>query len=365
LREVLSETGFGAPEQEIKLIAGTYGTMGIITKVTLKTLPNLQLIPFACSFDTMKDLVDVATKILSDVQPYFLRFLADNYTSKLHTLKNFDLENEKFILTGALLNTIYQNEDDMEVIKELTQKSEGTLLDDERAWFYWSERLYPLRIKRHGPSLVPAEMLAPLEMLPEILESTKSELRKSKVAIEGTLSNDGTTSFMVWILDDERKRFSFTIGWHRSFQIASLAERFGGLPYAVGLWNSRHARTYYGDQIYDELKKLKKNLDPRNLMNPVKVFGGRVTPGRLSLGAGFTVGFLVALFVLLLGPTLLGVSWLVQLMNTSLIPSLPNYVLLSLFGGVLGILVIKSMTLNQALVIGIPLLRIASKLLRK
>jgi len=365
LSDVLSDMGLGTPEQESKLITGTYGTLGIITKVTLKTIPNLQLIPFACSFESMDDLVDVASKILADVQPYFLRFLADNYTSKLHTLRNLELEEGKYILSGALLNTIYQNEDDIEVIKELTQKSEGTLLDDNRAWFYWSERLYPLRIKRHGPSLVPAEMLAPLEMLPEILNRTKNELKKSKVAIEGTLSNDGTTSFMVWILDDERNRFSFTIGWYRSFQIASLAEQFGGLPYAVGLWNSRHAREYYGDQSFENLKKMKKKLDPHNLLNPVKVFGGRVTPGKISLTAGFMVGFVVALMTFMFGPALLGIDWLVQLLNSSLFLTLPNYVLVSLIGGVLGIVVIKAMTLNQALAIGIPLLRIASKILRK
>ncbi|MHA2397242.1 MAG: FAD-binding oxidoreductase, partial [Candidatus Thorarchaeota archaeon] len=236
LGQELEAAGLGTPEQESKLITGTYGTLGIITKVTLKTIPNLQLIPFACSFNSMTDLVNAATKIISEAQPYYLRFLADNYTSKLRALKGHELEQGKYVLTGALLDTIYQNEDNLERIQVITKEENGTTLDDERAWFYWDERLYPLRIKRHGPSLVPAEMLAPLEMLPDILDETKAELRKSKVAIEGTLSNDGSTSFMVWILDDERKTISFTIGWNRSFRIAALAEKFGGLPYAVGLW---------------------------------------------------------------------------------------------------------------------------------
>ncbi|MFW9926072.1 MAG: FAD-binding oxidoreductase [Candidatus Thorarchaeota archaeon] len=367
LSQILLESGLGTPEQESKLITGTYGTLGIITKVTLKTIPNLQLIPFACSFDTIEDLVNVANRVLLDVQPYFLRFLSDNYTSKLISLKNQELEYEKYILTGALLDTIYQNEDNIEIIKTLAQEGNGILLDDNRAWFYWSERLYPLRIKRHGPSLVPAEMLAPLDMLPEILEKTKDELRKSKVAIEGTLNNDGKTSFMVWILDDERKKFSFTIGWHRSFQIASLAEKFGGLPYAVGLWNGRHAKKYYGNQSFENLKIMKRKLDPHNLMNPVKVFGGRVTPGRTSLLAGFLLGFLVALMVLSVGPTILGFTGLAQFLQSYFISgiTIPNYVLLSLFGGVFGILIIKLMTLDQALAIGIPLLRFFSKMLRK
>jgi FAD/FMN-containing dehydrogenase len=366
LSQVLSEAGLGTPEQETRLITGTYGTLGIITKVTLKTIPNLQLIPFACTFNTMEDLVSVAGKILSDAQPYFLRFLADNYTAKLRSLKEYELESGKYILTGALLDTIYQNEDNIEIIKNLTQDGKGTILEDTRAWFYWSERLYPLRIKRHGPSLVPAEMLAQLDMLPKILEKTKKELRKSHVAIEGTLNNDGKTSFMVWILDDERKKISYTVGWHRSFQIASLAERFGGLPYAVGLWNGRHAKKYYGKQSFENLKTMKKKLDPHNLMNPVKVFGGRVTAGRRSLLVGFTAGYAIALVGLLLGSYITGISWLDQLIYSNVIPSvaIPNLIFLALIGGFIGFLVIKLMTLNQALALGIPMLRILSKILR-
>ncbi|MHA2046266.1 MAG: FAD-binding oxidoreductase [Candidatus Thorarchaeota archaeon] len=358
LNRVLPEAGIGTPEQETRLITGTYGTLGIITKVTLKTIPNLQLIPFACSFNSMNDLVNVASRIISDARPYFLRFLADNYTSKLRALKDYELESGKYILTGALLDTIYQNEDNIEIIKNLTQEGLGTMLDDKRAWHYWSERLYPLRIKRHGPSLVPAEMLAQIDMLPEILEKTKNELRKSQVAIEGTFNNDGKTSFMVWILDDERRKVSFTIGWYRSFQIAALAERFGGLPYAVGLWNGRHAKN---------LKKLKKKLDPHEIMNPVKVFGGRVTAARRSLLLGFAIGFIFALTVLTLGVNLLNITWLTQLVNSSFLPSsgIPNYISLSLLGGVMGTSLIRFMTLNQALAVGIPALRILGKILRK
>jgi FAD/FMN-containing dehydrogenase len=367
LGQELAAAGLGTPEQESKLITGTYGTLGIITKITLKTIPNLQLVPFACSFDSMTHLVSAATRIITESQPYFLRFLADNYTSKLRALDAHESEQGKFILTGALLDTIYQNEDNIERIQVITKEENGITLEDKRAWFYWDERLYPLRIKRHGPSLVPAEMLAPLEMLPDILDETKAELRKSKVAIEGTLSNDGSTSFMVWILDDERNTVSFTVGWHRSFRIATLAERFGGLPYAVGLWNGRHAKKFYGSETYKELKIMKKRLDPENLMNPVKVFGGRVSAGRESMIFGFLAGFFVALLAGWFIPGMLGWGWLTQLLNSSLIQSIPMPLLIwvSLIGGLVGIGVIRLLTLNLALSIGIPMLRFLSKILRK
>ena len=361
----LSDAGLGTPAQETKLITGTYGTLGIITKVTLKVIPKLQLIPFACSFDSITDLVKTATRILSEIKPYYLRYLADNYTSKLKALDEHENESGKYILAGALLDTIYQNEDDIEIIRSVTNEENGQVLDDMRAAYYWDERLYTLRIKRHGPSIVPAEMLAPFEMVPDILKKTKSELRNSKLAIEGMLSNDGTTSVMVWILDDERKKFSFTIGWYRSFQIASLAKRFGGLPYAVGLWNGRHAKKFYGKDSYKDLKAMKKRLDPTDIMNPVKVFGGRVTIGRKSMIAGFLIGFIGAFIVGLIIP--IGLDWLGQFMDVSLLQSIyiPSVPILGLLGGLVGLLVTRYMTLNQALALGIPILRILSKILRK
>ena len=367
LKEELETSGFDVPEQATRLFTGTYGTLGIITKVTLKTIPNLQLIPFACSFENMATLVKAATRIISEVKPYYLRFLADNYTSKLKAVNNYENESGKYILTGSLLNTIYQNEESIESIKAITDEEHGILLESERSWFYWNERLYPWRIKRYGPSLIPAEMLAPVGKLPDILEKTKIELRNSKVAIEGTFSNDGKSSFMVWILDDERKKIPFTVGWYRSFQIASLAERFGGLPYAVGLWNERHAREYYGDDSYNYLKSMKKKLDPRNLMNPVKVFGGRVTIGRESMFFGFLLGFIVASIGGWLVSNILGLEWINQFLNTDIFQLyyLPILALIGLFGGIFGLLIVKYMRLNQALAMGIPVLKLLSKILRR
>jgi FAD/FMN-containing dehydrogenase len=367
LGQQLAAEGLGTPEQETKLISGTYGTLGIITKVTLRTIMNLQRVPFACSFESMENLVEAAIRIMDESQPYYLRFLADNYTSKLRGLDEYELEKGKYVLTGALLDTIYRNEENIETIHTVTKEEKGTVLDEKRAQYYWDERLYPLRIKRHGPSLVPAEMLAPLDKLPEILDKTKAELRKSKVAIEGTINKDGNTSFMVWILDDERESISFTVGWQRSFRIAALAEKFGGLPYAVGLWNSRHAEKYYGSKNFGELKTMKTRLDPHNLMNPVKVFGGRVSAGRASIALGFLAGAFVAYLVGVFGPMLFGWDSVIQLLNTPLIAAFPVPLLIwmSLVGGVIGILVIRMMSLNQALAIGIPLLRILGKILRK
>jgi hypothetical protein len=108
-------------------------------------------------------------------------------------------------------------------------------------------------------------------------------------------------------------------------------------------------------------------LDPDDLMNPMKVFGGRVTAGFESKVLGFLLGFSLVLLVSLVGPNLLGWDWLAQILNSNLVQPIPIpiWFFVSLAGGLAGLLVIRLMTLNLALSIGIPFLRIMSKILRK
>ncbi|MFX0056362.1 MAG: FAD-binding oxidoreductase [Promethearchaeota archaeon] len=349
------------------VLSGTYGTLGVITKVTLRTVPKLQLRPFACSFETMEDLAKAAQLMVDGALPYHLRYLDSNHTSKLATLIGFPAEWNRFLLAGALHGTIYDNDDGIEAIEKIVNENNGIMLDEKRAEFYWEERLYPLRFKRQGPSLIPAEVTTPVDRLAELHRDTLSKLGSSKFAVEGTIGADGVASYLVWILDDERKKLRHTIGWHRSFDIAALAGKYEGHPYAVALWNTRHAKEFYGEEKIAELSQLKKEIDPKNMMNPLKVFGGRAQFAWHSQVFGFGMGFAIAFVMLYFGPQILGLDWAADIVFSFPIPFIQMQLIwmLSLLGGALGLLVIKLMTLNQALAVGIPLLRVLDKILNR
>ncbi|MHA2301470.1 MAG: FAD-binding oxidoreductase [Candidatus Thorarchaeota archaeon] len=350
-----------------EVFSGTYGTLGIITKVTLRTVPKLQLRPFACSFENMKDLAKCAQLMVDGALPYHLRYLDSNHTSKLATLIGFPQEWNRYVLAGALHGTIYDNDDGIDAIEKFVSENNGTVLSEKRADFYWDERLYPLRFKRQGPSLVPAEVITPVDNLADLHQDTLDRLGNSKFAVEGTVGADGVASYLVWILDDERKKIKYTIGWHKSFAIAALAQKHEGRPYAVALWNTRHAKEFYGEEKIGHLKQLKNEVDPNNMLNPLKVFGGRTQAAWPSQLFGFTMGFFLAFILLFFGPGILGLDWAVDLVLSIPFPFIQVQLIwmLSILGGALGLLVIKLMTLNQALAVGIPLLRILDKLLNR
>ncbi|MHA1576746.1 MAG: FAD-binding oxidoreductase [Candidatus Thorarchaeota archaeon] len=360
MKTQLDELSSDGDANPLDIFLGTYGAFGIITRVTLKAIPKLMMHSFACSFDNISDLIQAATALLDEATPYHLRYQTDSYTSKLTTLTGLVNEEGKHILSGAFMGTVYLIEDNVEILNKIVEQQLGTKLSDIRAKFHWAERMFPLRIKRLGPSLVPAELMVPNNKLPALFEETRSKLKNSKYAIEGTFGSDGESSFLVWILDDERKTLSYTFGWHRSFDISSLAKKFDGKPYAIGLWNVSSANEFYGKKHYRFLKKFKKRVDPQNILNPLKVFGGRVEAAKESLVFGFFGGLTAALTLSIIVPNILSLNWLNEILWSQSLP-IPLGLIVGLVGGAIGLLFIKSLSIQKALRFGIPLLRLLAK----
>ncbi len=350
-----------------ELFMETYGTFGVITKVSLRVIPKLMFRTFACRFDTMSSMMKAVAAILEHTEPYHMRFITDSYSSKLFALRSGENEFGKFILSGALMNTIYELEEEVELITRAVQEHAGVLLSDGRAEYHWSERFYPLRIKNLGPSLVPAEAILPISNITEMYDDTIKALGRRSIGIEGTIGNNGTASFLVWILDDERRKISYTLGWHRSFDLAHLAKKHGGKPYAVALWNVPYAREFYGEDELNKLLKMKRIVDPKNSMNPMKVFGGRIEVGKESQAFGFLAGYVIALLVQNFGPPFVGWSWMLDILWSPIASNLllPIIYLTAILGGIVGFLFIRFLSLRRALQLGIPLLKMFRKLLRQ
>ncbi len=363
LQKILDEIPETDRPSPLDLFLGLFGTFGIISRITLRVIPKLVLRPVAAIFDDPESLSSAILEIQKECNPYYLRFITDSYTTKRFSPRSSIDEYGKFILTGAFLDTFYQLDEDLEKMKTIVESHNGWMTGDKRAEYHWDERLYPLRIKTLGPSLVPAEVLIPIKHLSSLYRKITESIGMDSIAIEGTVGNGDVTSFLVWILDDERKKFAYALGWHRSFDVATAAAKYEGKPYAVALWNVPFGNEFYGKKRKAILRKVKKRIDPKNLMNPVKVFGGRVVAKKESLAFGFGLGYAGSLAAQFVAPLLPGLGFLYEILwNSNL--ALPPAVLFSFIGGFIGLLIIRFLTIQMALQLGIPMIRTIRRLLR-
>ena len=97
----------------------------------------------------------------------------------------------------------------------------------------WQERFGLMHIKRLGPSLLPAEVVVPLEHLGEMLAEAESAIRQP-LSLEGMVQRDlqdgakGWVTLLGFIPHDERT-LRFGVAYGLSLTLVRIAKKYGGL----------------------------------------------------------------------------------------------------------------------------------------
>jgi len=284
-----------AADDDVKsLMVDSNGALGIITKAVLKIIPLRTIHPVVASFRS-RDLMQGALQdLLKATRPFYLHFITDTFHRMLTEVgQPLDTSGEWVILC-----TFEGTEDEiaaeLEKLKHVVERHNGTIESDEIAHHEWEERFYPMRIKRLGPSLAPSEVYVPVERLGEFLVHMEKHFKREQWAAEGAVSDKGEVAVLTWFLDDERRKIAFLMGWYRSLDVIDIGLKYDGRAYSIGMWNVAHSRSFFGKEAYSKMAKIKKQTDPKGYMNPHKVFSG---PLKLSLRFNLLVLFAVAIVV--------------------------------------------------------------------
>ena len=169
------------------------------------------------------------------------------------------------ILPAAYVVTIAFREADREeivpVLPEIVKKCEGEILSQEIADHEWENRFKLMVVKRLGPSLVPAEVVVPLENLGYVMEEIEHKVNQPVVK-EGVIikkGRDGKPEVVIlgFIPSDQRK-FSYNFVFGLVLSIMKIAKKHGGRPYSTGLYFPGYAESILGKDRVRQLKAFKK-----------------------------------------------------------------------------------------------------------
>ncbi|MDF1541620.1 MAG: FAD-binding oxidoreductase [Anaerosomatales bacterium] len=133
-----------------------------------------------------------------------------------------------------------------ERLEEIVRIHGGIDLGPEAAEHEWEMRFSPIRLKRIGPSLVPTEVVVPLESLADVLAEIDARIRQPFI-LEGMHAKGDRIVLLGFIPHDERL-FAFNLAFALSLSVIRIAKQHGGSAYSTGLYFRREAQSVLGPE---------------------------------------------------------------------------------------------------------------------
>lgn len=261
----------------VDLVAGSEGTLGIISKITLK-LAGLPEGRKQTAYVFKSDVQ--AARAVSEMRRYgldiaALEFLDRQLTVALNKLKGYGLAEQPMLFLEfhgpeAVL------ESNSELADSICIESEGkplTLAEGLRPWEIRHWATDAIKHFRPGLSIMRNDIAFPISRLPEMVEYCHALGDENKVPMF-TFGHVGMGLLHALMLADPNDRTQ----WQRARQINNrIIEKtieLGGTisgEHGIGLGHKDLFEKEHGPAV-DLMRRIKRQLDPHNILNPGKIF---------------------------------------------------------------------------------------------
>lgn len=258
-------------------IVGNYGSLGIITQVTIKIRKHERTVAVSASFKDAASLQKAIELIgerkiplwsISFINPAFAG-MKNDAPPRLHHDEPI-AEDRPELPKSFICNFFYPIHRNIIGLEDAIKDAGGEVLPEEISEHETGEWFRTMKVKRLGPSFIPAEVVMPAEKLSTVI----SEINKAvslPVLMEGMVAKGDDVILLCFIPHSETS-FKFNMAFPLALSINRIAEENGGRMYATGLYFAKDSPKVYGEH-FRKLMELKKKFDPNDVMNPETLTG--------------------------------------------------------------------------------------------
>jgi ferredoxin len=210
------------------------------------------------------------TRQSAELNPNVIRFLDGNHLGDINEIMHASL----FKKNAGVLVEFSSEADDQNFLKFI-EKS-GSMEEAPRyvASYLWNERLFGMKTKRLGPTILDSESMIPIASAAGFVEEAKKLGRRFGVEIfvDSYMLDEKTALIMTNFLCDSRK-LKYYINLPLTMMLTKTAVSMGAEPYGLGIWNAPFINHLYNGERKRELAAYKAKVDPNHILNPGKFFG--------------------------------------------------------------------------------------------
>ncbi len=269
---------------DLKLISEAEGTTGFISRVTLQIMEDeaMDVVSLACpdAHDAQQLMESIIENELPIWSFMFINPRMAEMKNRAPLLTHMDHPvEERVILPASYIITLTFRQNDSKAVRtaidELIKPCQAEILSERIAHHEWEHRFKLMIVKRLGPSLVPSEVIVPLNQLGNVMTEIERKVDQPVVK-EGVVIQkgpDGNPEVVIlgFIPADQRK-LSYNFVFGLVMTIMKIAKKYGGRPYSTGMYFATKAKEIFGKDRFKQLKKYHKEVDPKGLLNPGKVY---------------------------------------------------------------------------------------------
>ncbi|PLZ03284.1 2-hydroxy-acid oxidase [Burkholderia sp. WAC0059] len=265
-----------------RLVVGSEGTLGIITGVTLRLYPLPEAISAAvCTFGSMTEAVRAVIETIQIGVPVArVEFIDPLAVRAINHHSNLALR-EAPTLFFEFHGTAAGVEEQAQLVQEIAAQNGGEGFewatrpeDRSRLWNARHNAYFAMLQLKPGSRALSTDVCVPISRLAECVAGTEEDLKTSPLPCP-IVGHVGDGNFHVAILVDPAKPGEMEEAERLNHRIVRRALAMDGTctgEHGIGLHKIDFLVEEQGADTVDTMRSIKHALDPRNLMNPGKIF---------------------------------------------------------------------------------------------
>lgn len=264
------------------LFVGSEGTLGVITKATIRLygIPEATLAAVV-HFPTIQEAVDTTVQVLQSGVPMArIEFLDDLAIDAFNKFSHYDMTVAPSLFL-EFHGTPSSVQEQVAVVEEIAKTNNGKEFrwakePDERSrlWKARHEAVYACTALIPGSKPYTTDVCVPISKLPEIILKTKEMIKQNNL-IGPMIGHVGDGNFHIFYPIDEKHPEQLKKVEEVSKKMAFLAMELNGTctgEHGIGIGKLSLLEKEVGTGTLATMLKIKRALDPNGIMNPGKVF---------------------------------------------------------------------------------------------
>jgi len=267
-----------------RLMVGSEGTLGVVTEVTLKLAfkPRASAMTLA-GFNSLQDAGKCVSNIIArPLMPSAIELMDSVCIKAVNKCMNVGLPDVAAICMIEVDGHPSAVEDELKIVEEICKQSGAVTTEASRDkkridyWTYARKAIMP-SLSRYGEKFVSValadDMSVPISRIPEAVVAFQKIAEENGVVI-GTYGHSADGNLHTKMLVEPGSDDSWRRGERAVGQIFDKVLELGGTvtgEHGVSITKAPYMKKERADSL-ETMRKIKKALDPRNIMNPGKMF---------------------------------------------------------------------------------------------